>query len=299
MQVAMRVYEYQCIARALRANDVSGIRDRSQARLEAAKGNVDDLQPKLTGTQYRVYCTGPLGGPAIADRNGLAIFKPSKAFRKKTAKGPFVVSPVIENFLRFQQNTLSPFRNGDESYWDIYTELSAAFPDENNKRMTIRCHPNYQNEGPWNDWVMARFDTVGTTFEHSAHTTQFDMSLVPCKVLAIAQDGEGRIMLLVHGCHFRETKQDRDEDSVLIEFWHLEYHNISDRLPPKMRDRGVQYYAPNLTWVGIENIHCRCLVVEEEPGIHEEAPREANGSLKNRVMLVRRYSLWKNEFTSE
>ena len=114
-----------------------------------------------------------------------------------------------------------------------------------------------------------------------------------------AQDGEGRIMLLVHGCHFRETKQNRDEDSVLIEFWHLEYHNISDRLPPKMRDRGVQYYAPNLTWVGIENIHCRCLVVEEEPGIHEEAPREANGSLKNRVMLVRRYSLWKNEFTSE
>lgn len=290
IQTAMRVYEFQCIAKALHSNDIMSVRDLALDGLERKERAMkqDNGKANVGGTRYRIYRSSPTG----TSSNETGVFRQSKAFRKRTAKGSFVVSPVIEDFLRLRQQAadyLGPRKVGHDEFWELHTELSAVFPDENN-RVTIRCHPNYQNEGPWNDWVMAKFETGSLIFEESENETQFYQELVPCKVLAIAETSNGDVRLLVHGCSFRTTRKERDDDTVLIEFWNLEYSYRTNQ-------RRTEGMVPHLTWVSISNIHCRCLVIEEEPGIHEVVPISKEKKPLTRVMLVRRHSLWPEEFT--
>ena len=155
---------------------------------------------------------------------------------------------------------------------------------------------------------MVEFNVDGVDFERTRQTTQFDDSMVPCKVLAIAKNhaDEDDVKFLVHGCEFRRDKVDKEQDTVLIEFWTLHYHNLYRQLPGNLRNRHYNgqaldtrlstYKAPLLTWVSLENINCRCLVIEEEPGIHEVLPMNGKQE-KNRIMLIRRHCQWANEFT--
>ena len=145
------------------------------------------------------------------------------------------------------------------------------------------------------------------------HEPQHPDNCVPCKLLAFADRGDGTILALVHGCHFRTTQQDMEHDTVLLEFWRLDYHDLYKDLPLDRRNkvprggRAMQgqhdYKVPFLCWVDTKSILSRCLVVEEEPGLHETQPRtkpkgrsRATKAL-DWVMLVRQHSIWPEQFT--
>ena len=256
--------------------------------------------------------------------------------RDKRSKSSFIVHPVIENFLRWQpvcDPWIKATNNGGKQYWQLRTECSIVPVDaEAQKPITLRCHPNFQNEGPWYDWAIVKFET-DRFFHHQNNKRQFKTKqknrhpdlekefdpiqnepqhpdcCVPCKILAFAENTDGAIMALVHGCRFRTTHQQTMNDTVLLEFWQLEYHNLRDELPPdlskqnKRRQRQQDYFAPFLSWIDVRSILRRCLVIEEEPGIHEQKPmskakkNKAKPKELNWVMLVRDHSLWPEQFT--
>jgi hypothetical protein len=354
-QVAARTYEYQCIAKALRSNGVLSVRDE-QFQRSCGKGSDKKCETTngsdvcLGGTTYRVF-NNKLDAKDGASREGdqssrsdgngngkssVAIFPQSRAVgRKKNAKGMFSVHPVIENFLRFQPkdsiDSTPPKRIGTDIYWELRTELTTTLRDEEEK-VTLRCHPNYRNEGPWYDWVMVNFEVSDdTVFQREndrrvsfrkfirqgkkekdwkpiKHETQYEDCVVPCKLLAFWQnpDDPKDIRALVHGCDFRTNSDQTDHDTVLFEFWQLSYHDLHRYLPEALRDRGndgsrlgnrkKKYAVPNLAWVDIDSIVTRCLVIEEEPGVHEVVPETRKGKEKRWVILVRKHNLWPEQF---
>ena len=197
-------------------------------------------------------------------------------------------------------------KNGD-LYWDLRTEMSFVLTTSG-ARVQVRCHPNYKNEGPWHDWVVVHFDIdPNEGFETvKDHTPQYRHNCVPCKVLAVMEDENKDHWILVHGCEFRHKWEQRVKDSVLLEHWELAYHNVAANLPMgrgrtfdgrRMPPAANNYWTPLLTWVKPENVVARCLVVEQEPGIFENAPRKKNGELKNKVILVRQRAKWTLMFT--
>ena len=144
-------------------------------------------------------------------------------------------------------------------------------------------------------------------FEQPAHNTQYESFCVPCKVLAVCKDKKSGVRLLVHGCNFRKRLHQFEEDSVLIEPWELAYHDVAKFLPRSHRGKNYQgnregdkkYWAPQLSWVRPENIVTRCLVVEEEPGVFENAPKGHDGQRNDRVLLIRKRDRWPVEFCDE
>ena len=136
------------------------------------------------------------------------------------------------------------------------------------------------------------------------------MSTIVChvKCLLLQKHPENdEYKILVHGCGFRYKKDDRESDTVLIEFWQLQYHDLHSELPKGSQNRNYDgsrnprnntYLVPLLTWVSLDNIVCRCLVVEEEPEVHEVLPTNKNGAPLNWVLLVHQRSQWPSNFTS-
>ena len=335
-QVAWRTFEFQCFAKALRKNGLEGCSSPSMITLQenefdeeetvdeseemqfqdqqSTNTDFEEASVKLKGTQYRVYASPPEGqNPNVAgERRGMTIYKPSKAFIKKKNQGGFVVSPVIENYLRFQpkeEHEKLPWtsKNG-ERFWDLRTEAIITLSGSG-KEVNLRCHPNYRNEGPWYDWVIVHFKTE-EDFEELPldHCPQYQRDCVPCKILAFAEHqpngkNSSETWILVHGCNFRTAAKKSEMDSCLIEHWELAYHNVSAHLPLNEREKG-HYWSPLLTWIKPESILCRCLVVEEEPGIFETLPmsqetkKSKRQKTRNKVLLIKQRRLWPLEFTT-
>ena len=337
-QVAARVYERQCITKALRAHGIEGSAD---AALEKACRKVspthkdpnDNGAPRLGGTTYRIYGKHREEISTTATRTA---FAPSvRTTTDKRTKSLFVVSPVVENFLRWSPVYDSSVKaavdsGGGDPYWELKTECSMVLSDSE-ERITLRCHPNFQNEGPWYDWALVRFDCSNCFFHKKSlgneklyrafkrnrkdvqdrydpmeHVPQNPDDCVPCKILAFGANEHGTPMALVHGCSFRTTNSHVSSDTVLVEFWHLEYQNLvaKERVSPdKPREKSTTYQAPYLCWVELSSIVAPCFVVEEEPGLHEVLPYAKVGGRKtsqprNRVMLLRPHALWAQEFTN-
>ena len=123
---------------------------------------------------------------------------------------------------------------------------------------------------------------------------------IPCKILAFAENPgkEGDVWVLVHGCKYRESNLQTRYDTVLLEFWQLAYHDISRCLPAQRRKKRKDYMAPLISWVKVDALVARCLVVEEEPGIFEVVPLNERNEERNWVMLVRQHCRWPEEFTN-
>jgi hypothetical protein len=80
--------------------------------------------------------------------------------------------------------------------------------------LTMRCHPSYQGEGPWFDWVSVHFEACtynGNTFPEGNY---------PCKVLAILPKQQNEFLeeteIIV-----QSAKARTDKDSVLFVEWEL------------------------------------------------------------------------------
>ena len=239
-QVAARIYEFQSLSAAMRDHGIEGVRDKAlQKAVDALAGlqggeirNKDDGKAKLGGTTFRVYGSAPMGTTDnVEEEEGVCVFQQSERVNKdKRTKSDFVVHPVIENYLRWQPHqqeelSIPPICDGGKRYWEMKTECSLV-PLDGGIRVTLRCHPNYKNEGPWYDWVMVNFETnrffhkennrrqfnarqtknndpeLEKEFDPMQHEPQYPDNCVPCKVLAFARSQTGKTMALVHGCQF-------------------------------------------------------------------------------------------------
>lgn len=311
-QVASRVFEHQCMSTLMRKHGIVSVRDKSikkAASFLSGEKQEDDGKTKIGGTAYRVYNTSPYGG--FDAERGVALFRQSERMSKGNSKTAFTVHPVIESCLRWmggmeEEGATGPplQQEGDERFWELNTECSLVLPDDENRRVTLRCHPNYKGEGPWYDWIVVKFDHGGSIFQdHPDLEPEYPHECVPCKLLALASSGEG-VMALIHGCEFRHEIQDRADDTVLVEKWQLGYRDLYDHLPANLRNKQTKgrarredYMAPYLMWVDTKAIVSRCLVVEEEPGIHEVVPLHPDGKQKKNVMLIRKHNSWAEQFT--
>ena len=314
-QVAMRTFEFQCFAKAMRVHGVKGVRYKVFKKTSRLPTEHEKNVVVAQGTSYRIYANPPAGSGPTSGR-GVATFQHTKVLSRTQAS--FVVSPVIENFLRFQpakDEKPCVWKRGSEVFWELRTEVTAYIGGE---RLTLRCHPNYKNEGPWYDWVIVNFLVDEEEFEEYEHDPQYPRSCVPCKVLALAIDpkvghlkvgGQTQkkdVWVLVHGCDFRQKKKQASGDTVLLESWELAYHDLYHQLPASLRGRRYDgskegrdkgYRAPHLSWVRLTSIVARCLVVEEEPGVHETVPVRDKRE-KRKVWLVRDHSDWAKQFTT-
>ena len=78
----------------------------------------------------------------------------------------------------------------------------------------MRCHPSYQGEGPWFDWVSVAFEAC------TIKKKKFPMGNYPCKVLAILPKQHNSFLPeteVIVQCAGTKTKK----DSVLFEEWTL------------------------------------------------------------------------------
>ena len=183
-------------------------------------------------------------------------------------------------------------------FWKCYTECSLPIPFEQPKdRVTIRCHPNYHNEGPFYDWCVCRFSSPGYEPSETArssvenpnvtHYTQFPSDCVPAKVvLFVRHPATDKIYALVHACDYRDLDLTK-ADSVLLEKWRLEFGTVT--IDKK------KVTVPTLRFVELESIEARCLVIEEVPGLKEQLD-EPPPPHHDQVWLVRTRGEWASKF---
>jgi hypothetical protein len=114
------------------------------------------------------------------------------------------------------------------------------------------------------------------------------------------------IWMLVHGCEFRTKKEQAKWDTCLLEQWELSYSDRWRELPQgrskthdgmPVTEANKEYMAPNLNWVRPENVVARYLVIEEEPGVFEVAPKHPSTNRhKKRVTMVKAREFWQDDF---
>ena len=310
----------------MRCNGIEGCVGK---RANDSKVTDESTAPIVGGTKYHIFATPVVG--TETEETGVQNFKQTRAFRKKSTRSVFAVSPVAEDFLRWQPkeeaDDLFLQKKGGDAFWELRTEVSVVLPDDIQRTM-LRCHPNYRNEGPWFDWVVVNFDRTGvihhrntasskraftrsggrmSEFDPIEGTTQYPDGCIPCKVLAVAENPKDPtdVRLLVHGCNHRTENRHTQFDTVLLEFWQLAHLDLHNDLPKKWRDgssnvgrRPVRHQPPHLTWVSTQNVVSRCLAIEETPGIFESLPLNEKGNEMNWVMLIRQHNLWPEQFTT-
>ena len=127
-----------------------------------------------------------------------------------------------------------------------------------------RAHPNYQNEGPWQDWAMVSF---GRNDEDGS------LNKVPSRILLFyvhqSVDANGNtsrdIHAIVQTCEYQvgnvRRRRRNMEETNLCSRWQL-----SMKSSTRLRER---VNVPELYSVKAEDIHESVLVFEEHPGLCE------------------------------
>jgi hypothetical protein len=110
-----------------------------------------------------------------------------------------------------------------ENYMSIDNQTTINCCTEyKHNNVLMRCHPSYQGEGPWFDWVSVYFEAC------TIKNKKFPKGNYPCKVIAILPKQHnsflGETEVIVQ-CAGSKTKK----DSVLFEEWTLmdEYYTVS------------------------------------------------------------------------
>jgi hypothetical protein len=92
-----------------------------------------------------------------------------------------------------------------------HTTINCCTEYKHNK-LLMRCHPSYQGEGPWFDWVNVAFEAC------TIKKKKFPKGNYPCKVLAILPQQHNSFLPeteVIVQCAGSQTKK----DSVLFEEW--------------------------------------------------------------------------------
>ena len=114
---------------------------------------------------------------------------------------------------------------------------------------TIRCHPNYQGDGPWRDWVKATFKKTGRAVARS----------YLCQVICFVKKSRDDLQYSPDCVLLRTTsarsEDDYTESSVLFHRWRKDFDDNGDA---------------NVQMVPIDRIKTAVGVVDENPEMIEE-----------------------------
>lgn len=252
-----------------------------------------------------------------------SVYKPPVwSGNDKNRKGTVEPMEAVVSFLRLHQiadfggkGPLPPWSDGKpnslDKGWRLHTEAYVKFPDTE-VPLLLRCHPDYQSEGPYYDWVMVKFEGVDNPTKEvyhngvSTHSTQYHSDHVPARILAFVNPPYSEELLaIVHPADFREYSLQK-EDSCFTEFWRMSYEPI--RRPHRVPSDTDTHYRPGLCVVPVSSFLCRCLVIEMHPpttpekrvvkdgGRKENFERQADDSDLN-IMLIRKYEAWGTFFS--
>ena len=346
-QVGNRWYEFQYLGKARRENGITGVRDQYlhtfQPQLDPAAPPTHAPAAQVCGSSCTVHATPLPRTENVPTEEFYRPYPPCKWSGSDTRrKGHVMPNSAVLSYLRKYQyldrrkNNNAPLlqpstRTNGLKTWLLHTEAKLhLLPDSespNKEETTIRCHPNYQNAGPFYDWVIIKYemDPAERRRKQSAikHTTQYKPDCVPAKVLAFAEDPEtGGIVAIVHPCDFRKPHLANSNDSVITEQWFPHYTKIpkentknSTRAPRTLdepRSPGNAFldkphYRPALSIIQLDCILCKCLVVGQKLAtleilVEKGTKRDASGALLptgtfEDVLLVQKYRLWGNNFT--
>lgn len=283
-QTANRIHEFQVRNKAMRelnvkSEDVLSDNDDPQEPLDDSSGEESTnrlyLVPSIKGaSRFRIFV-----------KKNLRTLWAGRSAKVKSARNH---PGIVEWFFREGQNdkrrytgdTIQPKKvlshNGDEiEFWDCFTQVTGKFPvnssptesEDRTRKLTVRAHPNFNNEGSWYDWVMVKFpgtpNARGRSGAEELKTTSpfFPDEVVPCKVLAWTKktscDNDEELHALVHPCDYRTHDLKCNFATSLLERWHLSYE--------KVRHNGMPARRPALHFVPVSSIETSCLVVEECP----------------------------------
>jgi hypothetical protein len=110
-----------------------------------------------------------------------------------------------------------------ENYMSINNQKTInCWTEYKHNKLLMRCHPSYQGEGPWFDWVSVYFEAC------TIKKKKFLKGNYPCKVVAILPKQHNSLLgetEVIVQCAGSKTKK----VSVLFEEWTLmdEYNTIS------------------------------------------------------------------------
>jgi hypothetical protein len=331
-QVAYRIEESCILARARRENFVYGEWESAIPNLTPAPGIPKEARSTLKGSWFMVY---------RPERDDAPPRQTSWSGDDKRRLGNLSLHPLIEEYIRAGQlddddilldqldKVLPMLQTMDDGrqvgFWKGYTECDVVIGPNlicsDRRRLTFRCHPNYQNKGKWYDWAMISFKDDGDKREHYIFPeepgkpeieTSYPRGTVPAKVLAfvVVPDDQNRgdcpndnppdnIRAIVH-CAEYQDRTDAEEGSVLTETWKMEYHPLNER------DKLDKDRKPRLRLVGLHSFVDRVLAIEENPAaktcLYESVPlfeEKGDGYIRtnaDKVLLIRHYDNWRTDF---
>jgi hypothetical protein len=119
------------------------------------------------------------------------------------------------------------------------------------EKLRYRAHPNYQDSGPWYDWVNVTYETDWGPFPNLVQDTNF-----PVKILGffrVVEEIPQSFKVLVHPVTYREKAVEKAE-TRLLRAWLLE-----------VKENG----RPSFVSIDTNQIQDQIFVVEENPGFHD------------------------------
>jgi hypothetical protein len=142
----------------------------------------------------------------------------------------------------FQRNH-SLFTIGPDNPDFISTTVDCYTKIKHRIHGSIRCHPNYQGDGPWRDWVKATFKKTGSTVARTY------LCQVICFIKTPLHKLDSPDCVLLRTTSPR-TQDDKDESSVIFQRWRKDFDEDAEA---------------NVQMVPIERIKEVVGVVDENP----------------------------------
>jgi len=128
-------------------------------------------------------------------------------------------------------------------------------------RTTFRCHPNYNSNGEWYDWVMVWFEIAGSKASHGKKKLgMWNGHYFPSKILCffVLPDDETTYAIIQS-----TSSSNHENDSILFERWELEESLCYQK-------NGKKYIYPNLHIVDVDSFGDPILAVMDDSNIEHD-----------------------------
>ena len=293
-QVSKRIHEQQALMKARRKHNVIGVGDEHLIQLDESGLPTNRSlpsrggEPALKGSRFRIYQSRNKDGAfddtirynkkmKKFDHSGMhtniqeGVRAMGSEFGKTVPYDEAERKKYIDSLSREEVESAetppayalyNEKLGRDQIFHELYTECEMALPnDRDGYRISLRCHPNYQKEGMWYDWVVVDYDR-----DYSIHpkedeqNAQYLDNCVPVKLLGFFKNEvTGQIQALVHPCEFRDQK-DRGKQTVLTEAWRLSWKETSEK--------GL--FMEDYNVINVSSIVAPCLAIQHVPGFSEK-----------------------------
>jgi hypothetical protein len=266
-QLAARIHEQQCFAKAKRCLDIGHPNDDLCDVNDKDNDDADSQDDVCAGS----YVKKNKSCYSISHIHGFPV---CRWLTRTFTRVPEILVKFLGDLM--QENSLDEL--------EMFTEIS-------HHGKSYRAHPNYRNGGEWYDWAIIKFVASDDDKERERHNRihnicpLFPPGHYPVKLLGFFFIN-GNLQCVFH-C--TETKHDSLEDSCLTERWNLEYKIQRDMTDRRNRN---QKLVPVFRYCAVESIVDRVLCVEETPGICVELEKKSK-----LVILVKHTKVWKKYFT--